>query len=211
MQLLFAVVSPATGAAAMSQNVVGAGVAANSAFGASDLLGDLKTGYLVGANPRKQFMAQAIGVLFGVVAVVPAWFLLVPDYSAFDKYPFPAAQIWAAVAKAMTSGLSQLPESARYAIFIGALTGLLLPILERIFPRAKPYMPSATGLGLGWVVLFSSTASIAVGAVLAFLWRRASPRSEDTYRVAVASGMIAGESLVKALLAMAAVAVGLSA
>jgi hypothetical protein len=35
--------------------------------------------YLLGANPRKQFIAQFLGIFAGTLVVVPAFYLLVPD------------------------------------------------------------------------------------------------------------------------------------
>jgi putative OPT family oligopeptide transporter len=212
MQLLFALISPpgAVGAAAsVTHNVMSAGIAANSASAAAELLSDLKTGYLLGANPRRQFLAQFAGVFFGTLMCVPAWFLMVPNYTALESYPNPAAQIWVAVARALTGGLSNLPRSILYAVLVGATVGVLLPLLEKALPKARAYLPSATGLGLGWVVPFSIPLSFAIGAMIAAIWRRASPPTADTYSVPVASGLIAGESMVKALLAMLATAIGL--
>jgi uncharacterized oligopeptide transporter (OPT) family protein len=67
-QLVYAVLAPSH----IPTNLMTAGVTAGAAGSAADLLTDLKSGYLLGANPRKQFLAQAAGVLFGVVSVVPA-------------------------------------------------------------------------------------------------------------------------------------------
>ena len=75
-----------------------------------------------------------------------------------------------AVAEALTKGLDTLPHSAWYAIAIGAVVGIILPILERLFPKARPYLPSAMGLGLAWVVSLSNSMSFAVGAVIAWIW-----------------------------------------
>ncbi|MFM8560237.1 MAG: OPT family oligopeptide transporter, partial [bacterium] len=86
MQLLFAVLSPGN----VTHNLMSAGAGANSAASSADLLIDLKSGYLLGANPRKQFIAQSIGIVFGTLAVVPAWYLLIPNAAALDKYPLPA-------------------------------------------------------------------------------------------------------------------------
>ena len=49
-------------------NLASAGVAANSASSSADLLTDLKSGYLLGANPRKQFIAQFIGAFIAMAA-----------------------------------------------------------------------------------------------------------------------------------------------
>jgi putative OPT family oligopeptide transporter len=212
MQLMFALISApaAVGAAAsVTHNVMSAGIAVNSSSSAADLLSDLKTGYLLGANPRRQFLAQLSGVFFGVAVSVPAWFLMVPNFKALENYPNPAAQIWVAVARALTGGLSNLPPSILVAVLIAAAVGVLLPLLEKAFPKARPYLPSATGLGLGWVVPFSIPLSFAIGGVLVAIWRRVSRGTEDTYSVPIASGLIAGESMVKALLTMLATAIGL--
>jgi len=80
MQLLFALISPPGAAgvqASVLQNVMSAGIAAGSAEASAELLSDFKTGYLLGANPRRQFLAQFAGVFFGTLVCVPAWYLMV--------------------------------------------------------------------------------------------------------------------------------------
>jgi len=212
MQLLFAVISPpgAVGVqASVTHNVMSAGIAANSASASAELLSDLKTGYLLGANPRRQFLAQFAGVFFGTLVCVPAWYLMVPNMAALEKYPVPAAQIWVAVARALTGGLNSLPPTILYAILIGAALGVALPLVEKIFPKARGYLPSATGLGLGWVVPFSVALSFGIGSTIVGVWRRMAPAHQETYSVPVAAGLIAGESMIKAILAMLATAIGL--
>jgi uncharacterized oligopeptide transporter (OPT) family protein len=205
MQLLFAVLHPGQ----IVPNLASAGIAANSASSSADLLTDLKSGYLLGANPRKQFLAQFVGVFFGTLAVVPIWFLMVPDQAALEKFAAPGTRQWEAVARVLTKGIDQLPQSAQVAIVVGAAIGILLPILEKLFPKARPYMPSAMGLGLSWVIPFSSSAGFFLGAVLGWLWEKIHRKSSDTYSVGLASGLIAGESLIKAIVAMTATAIGL--
>jgi putative OPT family oligopeptide transporter len=207
MQLLFAVISPGN----VTHNLVSAGAGANSATSAADLLTDLKSGYLLGANPRKQFLAQFAGVCFGTLAIVPAWYLMVPNVAALEKYPLPATQVWVAVARVLSAGVASIPVSARIAIVIGALVGIALPILEKLFPRARRWLPSPMGLGLGWLVFFSNTLSFAIGAVVVRLWGAVHRKSQQTFSVPIASGLIAGESLLKAILAMLATAIGLAA
>lgn len=212
MQLLFALISPASAVGAqtsITHNLVAAGIGANSAGAAADLLTDLKSGYLLGANPRQQFLAQFTGVFFGTLAIVPAWYLMIPDQAALEKYPLPATQTWVAVARVLSGGLDTLPPSARWAILIGALVGVALPLLEKLFPRAKRWLPSAMGLGLGWVVFFSNALAFTIGALIVQLWHAVAARNEETYSVPIASGLIAGESLIKALLAMLVTALGL--
>ncbi|MFN9211209.1 MAG: OPT family oligopeptide transporter [Betaproteobacteria bacterium] len=212
MQLTFALISPpaAVGVqASITHNLMSAGVAANSASSAADLLTDLKSGYLLGANPRQQFLAQFAGVFFGTLAIVPAWYLMVPTIEALEKYPLPATQTWVAVARVLTGGLDSLPLTAKIAVLIGAALGVLLPIVEKLRPRWRPFLPSAMGLGLGWIVFFSNALAFSIGAIIVWIWNKAAPKNEETYSVPIASGLIAGESLMKAILAMAATAIGL--
>jgi uncharacterized oligopeptide transporter (OPT) family protein len=187
-----------------------AATGANSAASSADLLTDLKSGYLLGANPRKQFVAQFIGVFFGTLAVVPFWYLMVPTKEKLEAFNPPATNMWRAVAELLSGGgFDQLPPSAKLALVGGALVGVALPLLARLFPKAAPYLPSAMGLGLSWVMTFSNCQAFAIGAVIAWLWARVHARTGTAYTVPLASGLIAGESLIKAIIAMTATAVGL--
>ncbi len=207
MQLLFAIIKPGQ----IVPNLASAGIAANSASSSADLLTDLKIGYLLGANPRRQFLAQFWGVFFGTLAIVPIWYLMVPTKAALEKLPAPATQTWAKVAEVLTKGLDFLPQSAKIAILIGAGVGVLLPVIEKfVVPaRYRKYMPSATGLGLSFMLPFYNSLAFTIGAVIAFVWKYAHKRSADLFTVPLASGLVAGESLIAALIAMLATASGL--
>lgn len=208
MQLVFGVVQPGQ----IMPNLASAGIAANGASASSDLLTDLKTGYLLGANPRRQFIAQFLGIFFGTAAIVPAWYLMVPDSAAIEKYPLPSTMQWVAVARLLTEGVENLPISARWAILIGGLVGIIVPVLGHVVPRkVKPFMPSAMGLGLAWVFPFNNAIAFAIGSVIAWVWSKVSRRTSEEFNIPVASGFIAGEGLIKALIAMSATVVGMSA
>jgi uncharacterized oligopeptide transporter (OPT) family protein len=205
-QLLYAVLPGAKGIAAI--NLMAAGTTAAAAGAAADLLTDLKSGYLLGANPRRQFLAQFYGVFFGVIAVVPAWYLMVPDKKALEAFNPPATNMWKAVADLLTQGVNHLPHTALLAIVIGALVGGVLPILEKLWPRAKPYLPSAMGLGLAWVVPFQNSLSFLIGAVIVTVWQQWNRKNSDAFAIPIASGLVAGESLVAAFIAIACTLVG---
>jgi len=206
MQLFFGAVQPGQ----IIPNLASAGIAANGASAASDLLTDLKTGYALGAHPRRQFIAQFIGVFFGTVAIVPAWYLMVPNARVLNSYPLPSTRQWEAVAELLTKGVDQLQPSALWAIFIGAIVGILLPIIHHLAPRkVKNYLPSAMGLGLAWIMPFANAFSFAIGAIIAWIWFKIERRSSEKFSIAVASGLIAGEGLIKALIAMSATIIGL--
>ena len=207
MQLAFAAFHPKQ----MVPNLAAAGIAANSASSSADLLTDLKSGYLLGANPRKQFLAQFMGCFFGTIAIVPIWFLMVPNKAALEKFAAPATRQWEAVARILTKGVGELPDTAKWAILVGALVGLMLPITEKLVPsNLRKYTPSAMGLGLSWVVPFNNALGFFVGAVVIFVWELMNRKNADKYAVPLASGLIAGESLIKAVIAMLATGLGLA-
>ena len=175
------------------------------------MLTDLKSGYILGANPRRQFIAQFIGIFFGTLAIVPAWYAMVPNQEALEAFNPPATNMWKAVADLLTQGVHMLPETAVWAIVIGAILGVALPLAARLFPKAAPWLPSAMGLGLSWVMVFQNTLSFAIGAILVTIWSRVNRKHAEVYYVPTASGLIAGESLIAALIAIAATVVGLFA
>jgi uncharacterized oligopeptide transporter (OPT) family protein len=206
-QLLYAVLPGAKGLASI--NLMAAGATASAGSAAADLLTDLKSGYILGANPRKQFIAQFVGIFFGTVAVVPAWYLMVPDKAKLESFNPPATNMWKAVADLLTQGVHMLPATAIWAIVGGAILGVALPLAGKLFPRAHPYMPSAMGLGLSWVMVFQNSLSFAIGAVLVAIWARIHKKQSEMYYVPIASGLIAGESLIAALIAIACTLVNL--
>ncbi len=191
-------------------NLMSAGTTAAAGGASADLLTDLKSGYLLGANPRKQFLAQFFGIFFGTLIIVPAWYLMVPDVETFERFNPPAALMWEAVARALTQGLHSVPETAQIAIVIGGLLGIALPLIQGALPpKARHYVPSAMGLGLAWVVPWYNALGFAIGAVIAWLWSLMHKRSAEKFTIPVASGIVAGEALMAALVAISATIVGL--
>lgn len=197
-QLCFAVLSPNN----ITTNLMAASVTANTASASADLLTDLKSGYLLGANARRQFLAQLSGVFFGTIAIVPAWYLMIPNKEALEAYNPPSTTIYKAVAEALSHGIGALPESARMGILIGAIIGCTLTVIETMWPKVRKFTPSPMGLGLAWVMPFQNCFSFFVGAIIAWAWKKAHAKSADNFTIPIASGAIAGESLACAFIAI---------
>ncbi|MEK7388252.1 MAG: OPT family oligopeptide transporter [Elusimicrobiota bacterium] len=199
-QLAFGFLAPAN----IATNLMTASVTAGAAAASADLLTDLKSGYLLGANPRKQFIAQFLGIFAGTLVVVPAFYLLVPNAAALgtDQWPAPSAQVWAAVAKLLSKGLHALHPTARLGLLCGGLLGLIIPLLEKAFPKQQKYIPSATGLGLSMVIPFFNSLSMFLGALIALILEKKKPLLAERYIITVSSGLIAGESLVGVAVAL---------
>lgn len=191
-----------------SANLMTAGITAGASGASADLLTDLKAGYLLGANPRRQFLAQLLGILPGTVATVIGYSILVPDVSALTgseghdpPFPAPAAQQWLAVAKVFKLGIGNLHPMARQGIFYGLIAGVLLVLMERGLPRYKKYLPSPTGIGLGLILPFYQPLAMFPGAAAAALAGRKKGSRAAELVVPVASGLIAGESIVGVVVA----------
>jgi len=199
-QLTFGVCAPAN----IVTNLMTASVTAGAASSAADLLTDLKSGYLLGANPRRQFLAQFFGIFAGTLVVVPAFYILVPDASVLgsDKWPAPAALVWAAVANLLSSGFASLHPTAKIALFIGGVLGVLMTVLELVSPKIKRFMPSPIGLGLAMVIPFWNSLSMFIGALIALLIERRSAALADKAVIPFASGVIAGESILGIIIAL---------
>lgn len=196
-QFTYAILAPGN----TTVNLMTAGVTSGAAGSAADLLTDLKSGYLLGANPRQQFIAQLAGVVFGVPAVMIAWHFLVPNASVLEESP--ATMMWFAVAQALAHGIEIIPLSARWAIAAGGVLGCVLSIAEARAPKAyRSYVPSSMGLGLSFVLPFQNSLSFFLGALIGLAWQRFGKASAERFLVPIASGVIAGESLAAAGIAM---------
>jgi len=199
-QLTFGAIAPGN----IPTNLMTANITAGATSHAGDLLTDLKSGYLLGANPRRQFLAQFFGVMAGSLVVVPVYFILIPDASALggEKWPAPAALVWRGVAELLSKGVGALPITARWGLLIGSIAGILLPLLEMRFPNQKKFIPSATGMGLAFTINGFNSISMFIGACLALFLSKYAKDWHERYTVPVSSGIIAGESLMGVVIAL---------
>ncbi|MFA6433514.1 MAG: OPT family oligopeptide transporter [Elusimicrobiales bacterium] len=203
-QITFGALDPSN----ITTNLMTANVTGGVGLHAADLLTDLKSGYLLKADPRQQFWAQFFGVIAGSLFVVPAYRLLIPtaDMLGTDKWPAPGAQTWKGVAELLAKGFHTLHPTAQAALAVGAALGISLVLLEKAFPKYKKYIPSPTGLGLAFTTPAFNTISMFCGAAIALLMEKKNAAAAERIVVPVSSGLIAGESLIGVLIAALVVA-----
>ena len=192
-QLTFGALSPGN----VNVNLMSANITAGAATSAADLLSDLKSGYLLGANPRQQFLAQFAGIFVGTIVTVLTFAALVPNAQVLgtEQFPAPAAQTWAAVAVALSKGLSALEPIKLWLIAAGTLTGVALQVAPSLLPRFEHSLPSAAAFGLAWVFQWHYGLLFFLGAVIAASVERRRPDLAAEFTFPVASGIIAGGSL----------------
>ena len=199
-QLTFGALSPGN----VNINLMSANITAGAATSAADLLGDLKSGYLLGANPRQQFLAQFAGIFVGTVVTVLTFAALVPNAKVLgtDQFPAPAAQTWSAVAIALGQGLSALEPIKLWLILAGGMVGVLLTLAPVLLPQYRNHLPSASAFGLAWVFHWYYGLLFFLGALIALLLERQRPQIAEEFTFPVASGVVAGGSLMGVLLVL---------
>ena len=162
------------------------GAAASVAMAqATDLMLDLKTGYLVGASPRKQQIGQFLGSWLGPILVMALIVVLnEADGLGSEKLPAPQGQALASVIQGILGG--DVPIQKYIA---GAGLGAIL---------------SASGIGglgilvgLGFYLPFNIILTYSLGTFTRiFIDRRRGVHFSEEIGIPVAAGLIVGEALV---------------
>lgn len=191
--LIFAASGMSNTATVVTSIVVGAALCVSMAQ-ATDLMLDLKTGYLIGAIPRRQQTAQLLGAWLGPILVMGLIVLLHNAHGmGSDTLPAPQGQALASVINGILGG--DVPVQKYVA---GAGLGALL---------------SASGIGglgvlvgLGFYLPFNIVLTYTLGTVARVFtdWKLGRRFSEDV-GVPIAAGLIVGEALVGVGFALAKV------
>ncbi len=196
-QLVFGAIAPGN----MTTNLMSAAVTAAGASQSGDMMHDLKAGYLLGASPKKQLFAQIIGVIAGVFMVVPIYFVITKAYPlGSEALPAPAAVAWSMMAKILTQGLSTLPTSSFYAVFISATLGVILTLAHKT--KYKKYLPSGIALGIAFIVPAYYCFSMFLGSLVLVYLKKKHPVICENYSASIAAGGIAGEGIMGVLIAV---------
>ncbi len=160
-----------------ASNLIPAGMTAEIASNASNLLSDIKPGYMLGAKPRQQAIGHVIGIIAGALSAVPLFFLLFlpPDVNGVrsastivsEQFAMPGAMQWKGVAEIIAKGLSSLPTSAIISMIIAAIAAAGIEIARIVTKQRFPL--SAVSIGLGVILPPESCFMMWVGAMV-FWW-----------------------------------------
>ncbi len=193
-------------------NLITAGMTSEVASNASNLLMDIKPGYMLGAKPRQQALGHVIGIVSGAIASTLLFFpLFLPngvdpsrplaEQVQSEKFPMPSVDLWRGVAELIATGGADLKASAMTAMVIAAGLGVVFELLK-VSTRGK-FPLSAVAIGLGVVIPVDSTLMMWSGALL-FHWlgRIYAPRQGSLGRALwvdshepIAAGLVAGAAL----------------
>ena len=160
---------------------------------AGDTSQDLKTGFLLGATPKKQQIGEIIGVVASALAIGGTLYLLSSATQGFTvDVEAPQANMLKTIVEGIVGG--NLPWNL---IFIGAAIAVIVEVLR------LPVLPFAIGMYLG----VETTACIMIGGLIRLFFDKAK-MAEDKRETVInngtlfGSGMVAGEGVVGIILAI---------
>jgi uncharacterized oligopeptide transporter (OPT) family protein len=200
-QLAYGAIAPGN----ITTNIATAGISAEVAGGASNLIQNIKPGYMLGGKPRLQAIGHVIGAISGAVFSVLVFYPLFlkgdPAGLRSADYPYPAATVWEAVARILTKGLSELPTTALHAAIIGAALGVVFEVVRQMSKNKFPL--SAVGIGLAFVIPFRTCLAMFFGSfifwVIGKIWSKPAQRPNQIFvqnQESICAGVIAGAALV---------------
>jgi uncharacterized oligopeptide transporter (OPT) family protein len=200
-QLLYGVIAPGN----ITTNIATAGISAEVAGSASNLIQNIKPGYMLGGKPRLQAIGHVIGAFSGAIFSVAVFYPLFlrgnPAGLRTEQYPYPAATVWEAVARILTKGLGELPTTALYAAIIGAALGIVLEVVRQVSKGKFPF--TAVGIGLAFVIPFQICLAMFFGSfmfwVVGKIWPKPEQRPNEVFvqnQESICAGVIAGAALI---------------
>ena len=151
---------------------------------ATDLMLDLKTGYLVGATPRMQQMGQFIGAWLGPIVIIVLIFVLDEAMTlGSTALPAPQGQALASMVEGILGGDVPVEKYAAGAV----LGGLLSAVAGGL----------GITVGLGFYLPFNIVLTYSLGTLIREIADRKLGRSwSDGVGIPIAAGLIVGEALV---------------
>ena len=163
---------------------------------AGDTSQDLKTGYILGATPKKQQIGEILGVVAAALAIGGTLYLLNSAWGfGTDQLAAPQATLMKLIIEGVMEG--NLPWAL---VFIGVFIAVIAEII------GIPVLPFAIGVYLP----VQLNACIMVGGLVRLVLDRLNRKEEEKQAIVsdgilFCSGMIAGEGLIGILLAVLAI------
>lgn len=202
-QLVFALVIPSNHPAKILINIVAGGIAEAGAQQAGDLMQDLKTGHLIGASPKAQFIAQIIGTLYSVVL---SSFMYKAYNSVYEipsqMFRIPTAVIWIDCSRLVT-GEGLPPRAFEFSIIFGIIFAII-SLIKNLLPQSSRfykyliYLPNGVAVGIGIYNTPNFTLARFVGGVIAYVWINyysTDVKKEKIKMIIISSGLVLGEGL----------------
>lgn len=196
------------GNAALTVNMTAGIVSGGAAAQSVDMLGDLRTGYLLSASPYAQFIAQAVGagcsifLCTGFFVLFANAYPCIVDADVYDlgkcQFGIPSVAAWIAVATAVTGTSFPVPQSSAITALVFGLASIGIVVAKYLWIPTKyhRYVPNMNAVGLAFTLPQTQYATaMAVGAIISKIWFKRSPRTWNEFAFSIAAGFCAGEGI----------------
>jgi OPT family oligopeptide transporter len=205
-QLVFAKMPGSSIEAIRKNNLMAGNISASAASQAVDMVGDLKTGQLVGASPRSQFLAQLVASFFAVAVAVGFFILFANAYPCIIddsdpstcEFQLVAVVAWQNVTLLLTGGGDPLSKGSIIVTGVCCALAVVLPICRHFLLPEKyhRYFPSISAIGISMInpapeVPFSMFLGWAAGKI----WKRIDAAAYEDLMFSTAGGLIAGQGI----------------
>lgn len=171
---------------------------------AADMMGDLKTGYLVGAKPRRQQTVEMVAVAIGpVVCMLTLTLIAAVNMKQTGIAMGPGTQTTAPQAQALQAVITGVQGGDMpYALYgLGAALGMLLGL--------GSFAGLGVLVGLSMYLPFLYISTYGIGCLLNMLVSKIKGRSwAEEWGVPLAAGLIVGESLLQLTINIIVLAAG---
>ena len=174
-----------------------AAVVCCAACTAGDCSQDLKTGHLLHAKPRNQQLAQIVGVVLPAMVIAPVLSVLHHAEGIGQGLKAPQATLFASIVQSIF-GDGNLPFDM---LFIGIAIALVIQTIDwQLKLRETPFRLHIMPLAVGLYLPLSLAVPVFLGGLIRYF--TTSPRvAVGGTGILLASGMIAGESIIGVFLA----------
>ena len=208
-QLIFALVIPNSHPARVLINLIAGGISEAGAQQAGDLMQDLKTGHLMGASPKAQFIAQIFGTAYSIIVSSVMYKIYNAVYEIPSKqFRIPTAIIWIDCSRLVT-GEGLPPNVFTFSLIFGGIFGLISLVKNLVPARSKyyfylKYLPDGVATGIGIYNTPSFTIARFLGGMMTWWWAERSAgelnvRDRKTGIIIFSSGLVLGEGLFSGL------------
>ncbi|MCZ7582324.1 MAG: oligopeptide transporter, OPT family [Deltaproteobacteria bacterium] len=204
-----------SGVAGMLATLGVGGVVCCAACTAGDISQDLKTGYLVGATPRRQQWAEFLGVLAPAFIIAPTMTVLHLAYGIGEpvKEGVPALKApQAMMFKSLVSALFDPEKPMPWGLVgVGVVVGVVAVLIDHyvLEPRNAAFRLHVMPLAVGMYLPLTVSTPLLVGGLAALFIRRSTAGGSEEEQtsvvhrsVLVASGVVAGEAVLGILIAL---------
>lgn len=205
-QLIFSLITKKNTPGAILINLVAGAISEAGSEQAGDLMQDLKTGHLLGASPKSQFIGMLIGTAYSI-PVAAALYLLYDKVYEIPSLEFrvPTALVWINSARLFYGG--GLPEGCvTCCIVVGVIFSIISLVKNMMIELGKgknhqwliDVLPSGVAVGISMIILPAFTIQRFLGGMFAF-WYYNREGSSRTKLIIVSSGLILGEGVCSVL------------